>query len=80
MNPIQRGHEAQVILTHPLVEEAFNTIEDALRETWEASTDPSVREELWHTLKGAKRFKQVFTNQIENGEYELTLQEKNNAE
>ena len=79
MTPEQRGHLSKEILENPLVKEAFAVIEESIHEQWQEAPHSDMREELWYTLKGCQRFKQVFTIAIEQGNYEATLKELDNA-
>jgi hypothetical protein len=76
MNDIQRGQAASQILEHPLVIEAFETIESALVDTWKDSLDSSGREEVYYTLKGLERFKTLLETYVTSGKDELALKEK----
>ncbi len=52
---IERGREAQVLLDHPLLQEAFKGVEAGIVEQWKAQTDAVSRETLWSGLHGARR-------------------------
>jgi hypothetical protein len=78
MNPIEEGQAAEKLLANPLLQEALATIESALIEQWTESKDSLVREELWHTLQGSRRFKRVFEIMIDNGSIELAMKGKYN--
>lgn len=49
----RRGEQARRLLDDPLLQEAFATLEVALREAWGATADDAVdqRERLWLMLK-----------------------------
>ena len=52
---IERGREAQVLLNHPLLQEAFKGVEAGMVEQWKACADAVSRETLWSGLHGARR-------------------------
>lgn len=76
MDKIQEGQAAKELLQHPLLQDSLQTIESALIEQWTLSRDTSVREELWYTLQGLKRFKTVLEMTVTSGEDERALKEK----
>ena len=76
MDKIQEGQVAKELLQHPLLQDSLQTIESALIEQWVLSRDTSVREELWYTLQGLKRFKTILEMTVTNGEDERALKEK----
>ena len=76
MDKIQEGQAAKELLANPLLQESLQTIESALIEQWALSRDTSVREELWYTLQGLKRFTTVLEMTVTNGEDEYALKEK----
>lgn len=79
MGPIERGQRAAALLQDPLIVEALDGIEQTLRDQWENAVTTDIREELWYTLKGMQRFKNLLTISIENGVYEKALMEKQDA-
>jgi hypothetical protein len=76
MNVEQKGQAADKLLADPLLQEALETIASALIEQWQETKDSTVREELWFTLQGLKRFKHVLEMTVSNGEDETALKEK----
>lgn len=67
---VQRGEEAQRLLAHPLLVEAFETIEREVTEQWSNSPvrDVEGREKLWLTLKLLHRLKGQITSVVETGQ------------
>jgi hypothetical protein len=66
---IQEGQEAKNILENPVVVKAFNIILNDTYQQW-ISTKPEEkdsRENLYHQLVAALKFKQVLLNTMENG-------------
>jgi hypothetical protein len=73
------GHAAKAILDNPIVEEVFNLIEKTIHDQWEESAEPQAREELWFTLQGLIRFREILQVTVDNQEFDTTLKEKYNA-
>lgn len=65
----QRGEEARRLLAHPLLTEAFATIEGDLRRRWEASGDDETeaRERLWLMLRLLGRVRGLLAEVLETG-------------
>lgn len=80
MTIIEEGQSAEKLLANPLLQESLSTIESALIETWKETKDTLVREELWYTLQGARRFKTMLEQIVLNGQYELAMKGKFNGE
>ena len=78
MSKIEEGQAADKLLANPLLQESLDTIESALIEQWTESRDTLVREELWYTLQGLKRFVTVLEFTVQSGNDELLLKEKFN--
>lgn len=76
MDKIQEGQAAKELLANPLLQESLQTIESALIDQWTLTRDTSVREEVWYTLQGLKRFVTILNMTVSNGEDELALKEK----
>ena len=76
MDKIQEGQAAKELLANPLLQESLQTIESTLIDQWTLSRDTSVREELWYTLQGLKRFVTILEMTVSNGADELVLKEK----
>jgi hypothetical protein len=76
MTMIEEGQAAKELLANPLLQESLSTIESAIIEQWQETKDTLVREEMWHTLQGLKRFKLVLEMVVSNGLNELALREK----
>lgn len=76
MDIVSRGQRAAVLLQDPLVIDAFETISTALTDAWKDSLNAPQREDIYFTLKGLERFKNVFQQYVESGEVELALKEK----
>ena len=79
MTIIQKGQAAEELLANPLLQESLQTIESALIDQWQESKDTLVREEMWYTLQGLKRFKHVLEMIVEHGVNELALKERDNG-
>ena len=73
------GHAAKAILEDPTVRATLDLIESALKDQWELATTSEQREEVWYTLQGAKRFRNVLTQAVENMEFDAQLKEKQNG-
>lgn len=66
---IQRGREAQSLLTHPMLESAFSAIETkCLKDFFESSPDQSeLREEAYRRMRSNRTVKGLLTAVIETG-------------
>lgn len=73
MNNVQRGQRSEQLLTDPLLVETLELIEEAIIEQWTGTNDTTLREQLWYTLQGQKRFKTVLEAAIENGKLDAHL-------
>ena len=73
MNNIERGQAAAMLLQTPLLVETLELIEEAIIEQWTGTNDTTLREQLWYTLQGQKRFKTVLEAAIENGKLDAHL-------
>ena len=80
MDMKQRGHRAEELLSDPLLVETLDLIEQSLTQSWKESTETTAREELWYTLRGHQRFKEILTVTMESGKYQEALEEKRNAQ
>lgn len=67
---MQRGEEARQILSHPLLVEAFEVLEQEITERWSNSParDAEGREKLWTTLKLLHRLQAQLTSVVETGQ------------
>ncbi len=73
MDNVQRGQRSEQLLTDPLLVETLELIEEAIIEQWTGTNDTTLREQLWYTLQGQKRFKTVLEAAIENGKLDAHL-------
>lgn len=76
---LQRGHEAERLLAHPLIKEAFETIEKEVIERWQNSpaADANGREKLWLTLKLLTRVRTHLESVMASGKLaEATLKQR----
>lgn len=76
---VRRGEEARQLLEHPLLVEAFESIEKEVTEQWQNSParDVEGREKLWLTLKLLHRLKGQLTQVVETGKVaEATLAQR----
>jgi hypothetical protein len=78
MDVIQKGQAAKKLLANPLLQESLETIESALIDQWMLTKDTSVREELWYTLQGLKRFSTILHMTVSNGADDLAMKESFN--
>ena len=64
-----RGTQAQGILDHPLVAEAFQALEDGAFERWKETTiaQSEEREELHRQYKAMTEFRRFFEETMESG-------------
>ena len=67
---IQRGRDAELLLQHPLLQEAFEVIEREVTEQWQNSParDVDGREKLWLTLKLLKQVRHQIVSVVETGQ------------
>lgn len=67
---IQRGEQAAALVNHPLLAEAFDTLETELRTAWQTSParDVDGRETLWLSVKLLGQVKQHLRSVIETGQ------------
>lgn len=68
---ILRGQDAEQLLAHPLLAEAFQTIERELTEQWQNSPvrDCEGREKLWLSLKLLQRVHGQIASVVATGQY-----------
>ena len=79
MDSIRKGQLSKELLDNPLLKETLEIIESALIDQWKDSNDSKVREEVWYTLAGLRRFRGVLEIAVQNGEADYALQEKYNG-
>lgn len=67
---IQRGKDAEYLLQHPLLVEAFEVIEKEVTEQWQNSParDVEGREKLWLSLKLLNRLQAQIKSVVETGQ------------
>jgi len=67
---IARGHHAQAILDDPMVNEAFDTLENEIMRVWRMTEagDIHSRERAWLALQLSERLKQVFIGIVSAGQ------------
>ena len=65
---IERGREAQVLLDHPLLQEAFKGVEAGVVEQWKSCADAVSRETLWAGLHGARRVETFLRAMADDGQ------------
>jgi FMN-dependent NADH-azoreductase len=67
---VRRAHDAQALITHPLLAEAFDTVETEFLSAWRDSParDTEGREVLWHSLKLLAQIRQHLVSVIETGQ------------
>jgi hypothetical protein len=65
----RRGERARRLLDDPLLQEAFASVESALREAWVATADDAAaeRERIWLMLKLLGRVRGHLTAALETG-------------
>jgi len=65
----RRGEQARRLLEEPLLQEAFATVEAALREAWIATQDDATaeRERLWLMLKLLGRVRTYLVDALQTG-------------
>jgi len=65
----RRGEQARRLLEDPLLQEAFATVDVALRNAWVATTDDATteRERLWIMLKLLGRLRSHLSEVLETG-------------
>lgn len=68
---ILRGQDAEQLLAHPLLVEAFELIEKELTDQWQNSParDQAGREKLWLTLRLLKRLQVQIRSVVETGQF-----------
>jgi hypothetical protein len=70
MNTQQEGQAAKNLLEHPVVNLTLDEIEEQLHILWASSNEATERDELWYTLKGLERFKDLLDAKVQNASYE----------
>jgi hypothetical protein len=67
---VRRGEQAHALITHPLLAEAFDTINTELMQAWQSSParDVEGRETLWLSVKLLGQVKQHLQSCIETGQ------------
>lgn len=76
---LQRAGEAERLLAHPLIAEAFETIEREVIERWtqSQSADQAGREKLWLSLKLLHRIRLHLETIVQSGKLaEATLKQR----
>jgi hypothetical protein len=76
---ILRGKDAEALLAHPLLVEAFEVIERELTEQWQNSParDAEGREKLWVSLRLLNRLKLQLSQVVETGQFaRMTLAQR----
>jgi hypothetical protein len=76
---ITRAQEAERLLAHPLMKEAFETIQKEVIERWQNSpaADANGREKLWLTFKLLQRLKTHLESVMASGKLaEATLRQR----
>ena len=65
----RRGEQARRLLEDPLLQEAFATVDTALRDAWATTADDAVaeRERLWLMLKLLGRVRIHMTDVVQTG-------------
>lgn len=70
INTQQEGQAAKNLLAHPIVKITLDEIEEQLHLLWASSTEANDRDELWYTLKGLERFKNLLDSKVQNASLE----------
>jgi hypothetical protein len=70
MNTQEQGQAAKNLLAHPVVKLTLDEIEEQLHSLWVSSNTTALRDELWYTLKGLNRFKDLLDSKVQNASYE----------
>jgi hypothetical protein len=76
---IRRGKDAEALLAHPLLVEAFELIEQELTQEWRNSParDEEAREKLWLTLKCLHKVRGQLQHVVETGQFaRMTLAQR----
>jgi hypothetical protein len=65
----RRGEQAKRLLEDPLLQEAFATVDGALRDAWAATADDAApqRERLWLMLKLLRRVRAHMIDVVQTG-------------
>jgi len=74
-----KGHAAKRILEDQTSTDVLDLIESTLTDEWKITKDPTSREEIWFTLQGCQRFREILHIAVTNMEYEATLKENQDA-
>lgn len=66
---VRRGEQARLLLEDPLLQEAFDSVDGALRDAWVATTDEATaeRERLWLMLKLLGRVRAHVSDVVQTG-------------
>ena len=75
MNTVERGQAAEGLMRNPLLVESLELIEEAIVEQWKDTPDANLRENLYYTLQGQRRFKVLLQAAVENGTLDAHLGE-----
>ena len=76
---IIRGRDAQALIQHPLLVEAFEAVESEVMELWKLSPerDRDGREKLWLSLKLLQKVRSQLESVIQTGQVaEVTLAQR----
>lgn len=76
---ISRAMEAERLLSHPLLQEAFQAIDEEITDRWQNSpaNDADGREKLWLSRKLLQRVKLHLESVVSNGQMaQATLRER----
>jgi hypothetical protein len=67
---IQRSEEAQRLLDHPLLAEAFEAVDADFVEEWRVATNPEKREAAWYKIQALNAVQDHLQGVVSKGEIE----------
>lgn len=78
LSAIERGVQAEKLLNHPLIVEAFDKVRAALHHAWEQSPsrDPEGREELFRRIKATNDARGYIEQVIRDGKVAVHTREQ----
>ena len=79
MNTQESGQAAGDLLANPLLQDSLHIITSTLIEEWTECKQSELREELWMTLQGQKRFIALLELTVQKAEEALMMEKKFNG-
>lgn len=76
LKAVDRAAQAQGLLNHPLLQEAFKDIDATLIECWRGTEDPQARDAYWQAVKINSQVQTILKKHIQSGKVAKAALEK----